>query len=254
MVSTSTVATVLRCLSKAPRLPSIDWGVIVRRCMNVEAHIPDMLTNHHDPKLLREECLYISLAHASHISPLLHFIDDLTDLSRFRRLEINLQSILLQYLSTLMKLFSLSRLDKLSEDLTEYLYSPTSSYLDYSSEQRSMLRTSFWKGIRECLVEDVSEESSGFSCIKKCIQSLSPLLSLHKDGQPEFIEEWSAAIKCLTVAQKGLLGDMLQVQKSVCLNNSSWVICFIVSCISHAIYISHAVATFLSGRNFVILQ
>uniref|UniRef100_A0A0E0BXQ2 DUF3730 domain-containing protein n=1 Tax=Oryza meridionalis TaxID=40149 RepID=A0A0E0BXQ2_9ORYZ len=214
MVSTSTVATVLRCLSKAPRLPSIDWGVIVRRCMNVEAHIPDMLTNHHDPKLLREECLYISLAHASHISPLLHFIDDLTDLSRFRRLEINLQSILLQYLSTLMKLFSLSRLDKLSEDLTEYLYSPTSLYLDYSSEQRSMLRTSFWKGIRECLVEDVSEESSGFSCIKKCIQSLSPLLSLHKDGQPEFIEEWSAAIKCHTVAQKGLLGDMLQVEIS----------------------------------------
>uniref|UniRef100_A0A0D3EK24 DUF3730 domain-containing protein n=1 Tax=Oryza barthii TaxID=65489 RepID=A0A0D3EK24_9ORYZ len=218
MVSTSTVATVLRCLSKAPRLPSIDWGVIVRRCMNVEAHIPDMLTNHHDPKLLREECLYISLAHASHISPLLHFIDDLTDLSRFRRLEINLQSILLQYLSTLMKLFSLSRLDKLSEDLIEYLYSPTSSYLDYSSEQRSMLRTSFWKGIRECLVEDVSEESSGFSCIKKCIQSLSPLLSLHKDGQPEFIEEWSAAIKCLTVAQKGLLGDMLQVEISSSFN------------------------------------
>uniref|UniRef100_A0A0E0FGU3 DUF3730 domain-containing protein n=1 Tax=Oryza nivara TaxID=4536 RepID=A0A0E0FGU3_ORYNI len=218
MVSTSTVATVLRCLSKAPRLPSIDWGVIVRRCMNVEVHIPDMLTNHHDPKLLREECLYISLAHASHISPLLHFIDDLTDLSRFRRLEINLQSILLQYLSTLMKLFSLSRLDKLSEDLTEYLYSPTSSYLDYSSEQRSMLRTSFWKGIRECLVEDVSEESSGFSCIKKCIQSLSPLLSLHKDGQPEFIEEWSAAIKCLTVAQKGLLGDMLQVEISSSFN------------------------------------
>uniref|UniRef100_A0A0E0MRW9 DUF3730 domain-containing protein n=1 Tax=Oryza rufipogon TaxID=4529 RepID=A0A0E0MRW9_ORYRU len=140
MVSTSTVATVLRCLSKAPRLPSIDWGVIVRR------------------------------------------------------------------------------LDKLSEDLTEYLYSPTSSYLDYSSEQRSMLRTSFWKGIRECLVEDVSEESSGFSCIKKCIQSLSPLLSLHKDGQPEFIEEWSAAIKCLTVAQKGLLGDMLQVEISSSFN------------------------------------
>uniref|UniRef100_A0A0E0JEK9 DUF3730 domain-containing protein n=1 Tax=Oryza punctata TaxID=4537 RepID=A0A0E0JEK9_ORYPU len=214
MVSTSTVATVLRCLSKAPRLPAIDWGVIVRRCMNVEAHIPDMLTNHHDPKLLREECLYISLAHASHISPLLHFIDDLTDLPRFRRLEINLQSILLQYLSHLMKLFSLSRLDKLHEDLTVYLYSPKSSYLDYSSEQRSMLRTSFWKGIRECLVEDVSEESRGFSCIKKCIQSLSPLLSLHKDGQPEFIEEWSAAIKCLTVAQKSLLGDMLQVEIS----------------------------------------
>uniref|UniRef100_A0A0D9UX89 DUF3730 domain-containing protein n=1 Tax=Leersia perrieri TaxID=77586 RepID=A0A0D9UX89_9ORYZ len=214
MVSASTIATVLGCLSKAPRLPAIDWGVIVRRCMKVEAHISDKLTNHHDHKLLREESLYFSLAHASHISPLLHFIDDLTDLPRFRRLEINLQSILLQYLSHLMKLFSHSRLDKFYEDLTEYLYSPTSSYLEYSSEQRSMLRTSFWKGIRECLVEDVSEESSGFSCIKKCIHNLLHLLSLHKDGQPEFIEEWSAAIKCLTVAKKSLLGDTLQVEIS----------------------------------------
>uniref|UniRef100_J3KWR7 DUF3730 domain-containing protein n=2 Tax=Oryza brachyantha TaxID=4533 RepID=J3KWR7_ORYBR len=214
ILSASTVATVLRCLSKAPRLPAIDWGVIVRRCMKVEAHISDKLTNRHDSKLLREECLYLSLAQASHISPLLHFIDDLTDLPRFRRLEINLQSIFLQYLSHLMKLFSHSRLDKLYEDLIEYLYSPTSSYLDYSSEQRSMLRTSFWTGIRNCLVEDVSEMSSGFSCIKKCIESLSPLLSLHKDGHPEFIEEWSAAIKCLTVAQKILFGDMLKVEIS----------------------------------------
>ncbi|KAG8045824.1 hypothetical protein GUJ93_ZPchr0008g14044 [Zizania palustris] len=212
MVSVSTIATVLRCLSKAPRLPTVDWGIIVRRCMKVEAHIPDKLMNHYDPKLLREECLYISLAHASHISPLMQFIDDLTDLPRFRRLEINLQSILLQYLSHLMKLFSDSRLDKLYNDLIAYLYSPTSLYLNYSSEQRSMLRTSFWKGIRECLVGDVSEQSGDFSNIKKCIQGLLPLLSLCKDGQPEFTEEWSSAIRCLIVVQKSWLCDMLQVE------------------------------------------
>ena len=143
MVPISTVGTVLKCLSRAPRLPTTDWGAIVWRCIKVEAQIPHKLTNQEDPKLLKEACLYLTLAHAAHISPLLQFLDDLTDILRFQRLDINVQSILLQHLSHLMKLFSDSRLDKLYEDFTEYLYSPTSSYLNYSSEQRSMLRMSF---------------------------------------------------------------------------------------------------------------
>ncbi|PNT70012.1 hypothetical protein BRADI_2g04280v3 [Brachypodium distachyon] len=223
MVPVSTITTVVKCLSKAPRLPTIDWGAIVRRCMKVEAHIPHRSTNHRDPKLLREECLYFSLAHADHLSPLLQFLDDLTDLPRFRRLEINAQSVLLQYLSHLLKLFSESRLEKLFVDLTDYFCSPTSSYLDYSSEQRSLLRLSFWKGIRKCLVEVVSEESGSFSYIKKGIECLLSLLSLCKDGQPEFVDEWSAAIKCLGAAQKSWLGDMLQVHNTTSLSEGGHV-------------------------------
>lgn len=218
VVPVNTITIVLKCLTKAPRLPAIDWGVIVRRCMKVEAHIPHKSTNHRDPTLLREECLYISLAHADHISPLLQFLDDLTDLPRFRRLEINVQSVLLQYLSHLMKLFSDSRSKKLYEDLTVYFCSLSSSYLDYSSEQRSMLRMSFWKGICKCLVEVVSEESDSFSYVKKCIECLLPLLNLCSDGQLEFMNEWSAAIKCLIVAPKSWLGDMLQVHNTASLN------------------------------------
>ncbi|RCV24849.1 hypothetical protein SETIT_5G119500v2 [Setaria italica] len=214
MVPVSTVGTVLRCLSKAPRLPTTDWGVIVRRCMKVEVQIPYKPTDQQDLKFLREECLHFSLAHATHISPLLQFLDYLTDILRFRRLEINVQSILLQHLSHLMKLFSDSRLDKLYEDLTEYLYSPTSSYLNYSCEQKSMIRMSFWEGICKCLVDVVSEESGGFSFTKKCIECLLPLLTLHNDGQPEFMDEWSAALTCLTNAQSSWLGDMLQVRNA----------------------------------------
>lgn len=211
VVPVNTIATVLKCLTKAPRVPAIDWGVIVRRCMKVEALIPHKSTNHRDPTLLREECLYFSLAHADHISPLLQFLDDLTDLPRFRRLEMNVQSVLLQYLSHLMKLFSDSRSKKLYDDLAVYFCSHSSSYLDYSSEQRSMLRMSFWKGICKCLVEVVSEETDSFSYVKKCIECLLPLLNLCNDGQPELVDEWSAAIKCLIVAQKSWPGDMLQV-------------------------------------------
>lgn len=213
MVPLSTVGTVLECLSKAPRLPTTDWGAIVRRCIKVEAQIPHKLTNQEEPKLLKEACLHFTLAHAAHISPLLQFLDDLTDILRFQRLDINVQSILLQHLSHLMKLLSDSRLDKLYEDFTKYLYSSTSSFLNYSSEQRSMLRMSFWEGIYKSLME-VSEESCGFSFIKKCIECLLPLLTLRSDGQPEFMKEWSTSIMCLTNAQKSWLGDMLQVLNS----------------------------------------
>ncbi|XP_051222968.1 protein RST1 isoform X1 [Lolium perenne] len=223
VVPVNTIATVLKCLTKAPRLPVIDWGVIVRRCMKVEAHIPHTSSNHQDPKLLREECLYFSLAHADHISPLLQFLDDLTDLPRFRRLEMNMQSVLLQYLSHLMKLFSDSRSKKLYDDLTVYFYSLSSSYLDYSSEQRSMLRMSFWKGICKCLVELISEESDSFSYVKKCIECLLTLLNLCNDGQPEFMDEWSAAIKCLMVAPKSWLDDMLQVHNTASLGEGEHV-------------------------------
>ena len=73
MVPVSTVGTVLKCLSKAPRLPSTDWGVIVRRCMKVEAQIPYKPTNQQDLKLLREACLHFTLAHATHKVPFCSF-------------------------------------------------------------------------------------------------------------------------------------------------------------------------------------
>ncbi|CAM0879759.1 unnamed protein product [Alopecurus aequalis] len=223
VVPVNTITAVLKCLTKSSRLPAIDWGVIVRRCMKVEAHIPHKSNNHRDLTLLREECLYFSLAHADHISPLLQFLDDLTDLPRFKRLEINVQSVLLQDLSHLMKLFSDSRSKKLYDDLAMYFCSLSSSYLDYSSEQRSMLRMSFWKGICKCLVEVVPEESDSFSYVKKCIKCLLPLLSLCDDGQPEFMDEWSAAIKCLIVAPKSWLGDMLQVHNTASLGEGEHV-------------------------------
>jgi hypothetical protein len=70
---------------------------------------------------------------------------------------------------------------------------------------------SFCKGICKCLVELISEESDSFSYVKKCIECLLTLLNLCNDGQPEFMDEWSAAIKCLMVAPKSWLDDMLQV-------------------------------------------
>ncbi|KAI8533657.1 hypothetical protein RHMOL_Rhmol10G0026200 [Rhododendron molle] len=97
----NTVATVIRCLSQAPRLPALDWGAIVRRCMKYEGQVAELSSPNLAPKrgILREECLQLSLAHAKQLNPLLSFLDELSDLSRFRTLEINLQSWFLSHLA-----------------------------------------------------------------------------------------------------------------------------------------------------------
>ncbi|KAJ6754277.1 FOCADHESIN FAMILY MEMBER [Salix purpurea] len=92
-----TVVTVLRCLSRAPRLPTVDWGLIIRRCMSYEAQVSEVLSPDSAFKrgALREECVQFSIAHANQFDPLLTFLDELSDLTRFRTLELNLQSCLL---------------------------------------------------------------------------------------------------------------------------------------------------------------
>ncbi|TQE13817.1 hypothetical protein C1H46_000448 [Malus baccata] len=61
---------------------------------------------------LRDECVKFSLVHANKFDPLLSFLDELSDLSRFRTLELKLQSCLLDHLVDLIKVFSGSRLEK----------------------------------------------------------------------------------------------------------------------------------------------
>ncbi|GJN37363.1 hypothetical protein PR202_gb26305 [Eleusine coracana subsp. coracana] len=82
---------------------------------------------------------------------------------------------------------------------------------------------SFLSCICMCLSEVVSEESGGFPFIKKCIECLLPLLTICNDGQPEFVDEWSAAIKCLANAQKTWLDDMLQVRNATLITNGEHV-------------------------------
>ncbi|KAH7846152.1 hypothetical protein Vadar_010524 [Vaccinium darrowii] len=38
----NTVATVIWCLSQAPRLPALDWGAIVGRCMKYEGQVAEL--------------------------------------------------------------------------------------------------------------------------------------------------------------------------------------------------------------------
>lgn len=215
----NTVQTVLRCLSQAPRLPALDWGAIIRRCMRYEAQASESIPLDSDLKKasLREECLQLSLAHANQFDPLLSFLDELSELSRFSSLELNLQSYLLSHLGDLIKIFSGSKLEKLFDDITTYLSS--SSYQAYKPGQQSLLRVSCWKGLGNCLDEVSVDSLEYMPNVEKCMEALFSFLPALESGaileadQVDSKEELSEAVNCLAKARRGWLLDLLQVNK-----------------------------------------
>ncbi|CAM8925250.1 unnamed protein product [Rhodiola kirilowii] len=214
----TTVATVIRCLSLAPRLPTLDWGAIMRRCMRYELQVAESpaLIDHIKPNV-RESCLEFSLVHANKVDLLQRFLDELTDLSRFESLELNLQSFILQHISDMIKVFSGSRLQKLFNDLITY-FSFSTSFKKYSLWQKSLLRKSIWKGIYECLVEALTDASEHMAYFEKCMKLLFLLLpQLKADVNIEkdvyIIEEWREAVQCLEKASRDWLLNILQIHQ-----------------------------------------
>lgn len=216
-VHVSTIVTVLRCLSKAPRLPDFDWGAVIRRCMRYEAQVAELLPADSSYKqgTLRQECVQFALAHANQFDPLLTFLDELSEFSRFRTLELHLQSHLLIHLADLVKVYSSSRLEKLFDDVCNNLFSVT-SYQDSDMYQKSLLRTSCWKGLYRCLDEE-SLDALNISQVQRCMEvlfSLLPALQTFKSllsKHENFMEEWSEAVKCLGKAPQSWLFDFLKV-------------------------------------------
>ncbi|PPR81272.1 hypothetical protein GOBAR_AA39444 [Gossypium barbadense] len=211
-----TVTAILRCLSLAPRLPTLDWGAIVRRCMRY-AQVTQLPAPNITLKggTLREECLQFALVHAKQFDGLLRFLDELSDLSRFRTLEISLQSCLLNHLADLIKLFSGSKLEKLLDDVSNYFSSLTTDQV-LKSEERSSLRSSCWKGLNQCLDEASLDSLEYIKNIERCMEVLFSLLPLPQ--APVIVQvnqldsvEWSEAVRCLAKARPGWLLDFLHV-------------------------------------------
>ncbi|KAK4417800.1 protein RST1 [Sesamum alatum] len=114
-INIRTAAVALRCLSHAPRLPSFDWEAVIRRCMKYSGQFAEMPSQNIAPRrgTLREDCFLFLLSHANQFDSLLGFLDELSDLARFKSLESNLQSLMLLHLADLLKIFSNSRVVKL---------------------------------------------------------------------------------------------------------------------------------------------
>lgn len=163
---------------------------------------------------LREECLVFSLFHGSNFNALLTFLDELCDFSRFKMLEMNLQMCILSHLPHTLKIFSGSRLEKLLNDLTNFIQSPFSSDQSYNSnnnpEQKSLLRKSFWKGIRVCFEEASLDSEKLMVEFEDCMEVLFSLLPQSSVLTYEW-EEWSEAVKCLGKARGEWLSHCLEV-------------------------------------------
>ncbi|KAF5177556.1 Rst1, partial [Thalictrum thalictroides] len=218
-IHVNTVTTVLRCLSQAPRLPSLDWGAIIRRCMRYEDQVLNKipLDCAFRKGTLREECVMFAFAHSNRVNQLLHFLDELSDVSRFRTLELNLQTSLLYHLAKFMKIFSASRLEKLFDDMADYFSSSSSSYQVYNSDIKSLLRVSFWKGLHKCLEEASTESLEYVTNIEKCMYLLfTTLPALHSDARSKTFhansaKEWSETIECIGKAPHNWLRDLLEI-------------------------------------------
>ncbi|KAG2261355.1 hypothetical protein Bca52824_068434 [Brassica carinata] len=209
------LASALRCLSHAPRLPNLDWGATIRRLMRQETQ-PDVSQSGDIPKdiSLREECLKFSLAHASEFDELLTFLDELSELSRFKALELSLQSCLLCHLGDLMRMFSGSRMDKMFDDVSCFVISLSSDQV-YSYDQKTSLRVSCWKGLSQCLEGTSFESSEYISKIEKCTELLFSVLPVASQSaevdQMGSVKEWSEAVRCLQQSHRDWLYKFLQV-------------------------------------------
>ncbi|KAL9254781.1 RST1-like protein [Drosera capensis] len=214
-----TVATVLRCLSRAPRLPSLEWGAVIRRCMRYEDHVDKVLPRDSNEKgALRQECFLFSLSHANNVDLLMSLVDELSDLSRFRTLDLNLQSTILCHLSDLTGLFSSSRLEKLFTDIGSYFSSAISPYQHYGFLEKSMLRISYWKGLCQSLGDVATSELVYLPAMETCtcaLLSVMPGLStVSIPGEKTALyEEWNESTRCLGKAREAWLLDLLQISE-----------------------------------------
>ncbi|XP_038998451.1 protein RST1-like [Hibiscus syriacus] len=141
--------------------------------------------------------------------------DQVSDIPRFRTLELSLQSCLLSHLADLIKLFSGSRLEKLLDELSNYFSSLTTDQM-LDSEEKSSLRSSCWKCLDQCLDEAISDSLKYIKNIERCMEVIfsllpSPKSSANVEVNQSNLVEWSEAVRCLAKARQGWLLEFLHV-------------------------------------------
>ena len=123
---TNTIVSVLRCLEKAPWLPSQDWGDLIRWLMWYKDQISanQLSLVPHEQSLhaseVQEEWAHFSFVHADDISPLLNFLNGLCEISRLKLLEHSLQCVLLLHMVYMIRIFSQTKLQKFFSGLMDF--------------------------------------------------------------------------------------------------------------------------------------
>lgn len=230
-----TIVSVLRCLEKAPLLPSLDWGGLMRGFMRYKDHSSQnqlLLVSNSQALIhtssLREACVHFSFVHAERIPSLLNFLDELCELSRFNMLENSLQSVLLLHMVDMTRIFSRSRMEKFFSEILDFIghwliLEIPEQDTEQETELNRYLKIAFWKSLHKCLTEILLPLSEIYlpdivNCMEILFQLLPPVPSnlseMCQTGSKFYSseQEWSQALKCLMNAPKEWLLEILQVK------------------------------------------
>ncbi|KAL3702297.1 hypothetical protein R1sor_020319 [Riccia sorocarpa] len=239
-----TIISLFRCLEKAPRLPALDWGGLVRRFfryVHASAKRTDQITEDNGPREsgmsrtageIRQQCLLFSIAHAKQIPALSIFLDELCELARLGTLEAPLRNLLMTKLAQLQHIFSRLRLKQLLSDVQEYARNSSglggSLLEDFVEDEtlRISFRVNVWKGLTSFFQESSFDQSDHavevVSWLEECMTVLISLLPSSPWSEPPASseaaqlssQEWSAAIACLQKTRRSWLLEAFEVQAS----------------------------------------
>ncbi|KAG6543981.1 hypothetical protein Mapa_014605 [Marchantia paleacea] len=232
-----TIVSLLRCLQKAPRLPALDWGGLVRRLFR-QSLLPHTATDeecaeserskesntNETQNEIRQHCVLFAVAHAEQVPALARFLDELCELSRLSTLQPSLRNLLMRNLVQLQRIFSDLRLKQLLGDVQEYLCNPSGlggsllENVEDNAVQRISFRVNVWQGLTSFFSHSSFEQSDKadevISCLEECmivLIKLLPSLSWTNKKSSTSIEasyiaeEWSVAVSCLGKTRKSWL-------------------------------------------------
>ncbi|BFI25408.1 hypothetical protein MPTK2_1g20850 [Marchantia polymorpha subsp. ruderalis] len=239
-----TVVSLLRCLQKAPRLPALDWGALVRRLFRqsllqhtageeecAESERSKQSNIMETENGIRQHCILFAVAHAQQVPALARFLDELCELSRLSTLQPSLRNLLMRNLVQLQRIFSDLRFKQLLGDVQEYLCNPSGiggsllENVEDNDVQSTSFRVNVWQGLTSFFSNSSLEESGKadevISCLEECMIVLINLLptlswtskksSISKEAVDE---EWSVAVACLGKTRKTWLLHALEVHIS----------------------------------------
>lgn len=152
-----TVAAALRCLQKAPRLPALNWGVLVRRLFRTGKQ--DGTPRDSRGMHIGGECLRLAITHAREVPALAVFLDDTCELARLVTLETELQVLLLRALAGVLRALPRSGGLRVLGDLQDLVMGHEDAHKGWR------LQGALWRGLGEVVegfsgTEQKTEEDS----------------------------------------------------------------------------------------------
>jgi hypothetical protein len=224
-----TVAAALRCLQKAPRLPALNWGVLIRRLFR--AGKQDGTPRDSRGMQIRGECLRLAITHALEVPALAVFLDDTCELARLVTLETELQVLLLRGLAGILRALPRSGGLRVLGDLQDLV-------MGHEDAQKGRaLQGALWRGLGEALegfsgTEQKTEEVGGLEELRAAaleatkslyrrlpvdVESFRGAALMQRAGgtSREYSEKgegvWGAAVGCLAKTERAWLLELLKL-------------------------------------------